>query len=246
MTAAVEEYARELDSQIRQLAHHLHIAWEALQTLVLEARAANIHETLGYRSWTSYIVDALNGQWRVEKDKRGEVIRFLAEQGMSQRAIAATTGVGKSTVQRELSGAPMDQVILICGLDGKCYPRPEPDDDRKWFHSGDVVELHNARSGGASWWSQQYRERAVARSRNSDWLPVISHPNPAVFTDSPPADLLRQANMIAALIEMLTGDLGRLLDAAAVDAELFGKVEEILRHDWALLHLTMGKHRSPG
>ena len=80
---------------------------------------------LGYPSWTAYLADALDGQWKLDRDNLGEAIRFLGEQGMSQRAIARATGASKSTVQRELARwSSLDH--LITGLDGKTYPRPEP------------------------------------------------------------------------------------------------------------------------
>jgi hypothetical protein len=122
-----ESAARQLDNDIRVLARHVHIALEALMVLVAEAQANNIHTHLGFPSWTAYLADALDGQWRIERDKRGEVVRFLANQGMSSRAIAKITGLGKGTVYRELAGAPLGQVIT--GLDGKTYPRPEPRED---------------------------------------------------------------------------------------------------------------------
>jgi transposase len=122
-----ESAARQLDNDIRALARHVHIALEALMVLVAEAQANNIHTLLGFPSWTAYLADALDGQWRIERDKRGEVVRFLADQGMSSRAIAKITGIGKGTVYRELAGAPLGQVVT--GLDGKTYTRPEPPDE---------------------------------------------------------------------------------------------------------------------
>ena len=113
--------ARELDTAIRAVARQMHLAWEALVALVEAAKAQNIHEALGFPSWTAYIAEALDGQWRVERDRRGEVVKFLAQQGMSQRAISKVTGIGKGTVYRELAGAPLGQVIT--GLDGKEYTR---------------------------------------------------------------------------------------------------------------------------
>ena len=127
----VIEVARELDSQIRQLAHHAHVVLDALRVLVEEAQATKIHEVLGYPSWTAYLADALDGQWNslLDRDKRIEAIRFPAEQGMSQRAIAKVTGAGKGTVQREI--ARLDHLDhLITGLDGRMYPRPEPREDQ--------------------------------------------------------------------------------------------------------------------
>jgi hypothetical protein len=121
----VQQLARDLDIAIRAVARQMHIAWEALVALVNEAKATDIHVTLGFPSWTAYIADALDGQWRIERDKRREVVKFLAAQGMSQRVIVKATGWGKGTVHRELAGAPLGQVIT--GLDGKSYPRPEPE-----------------------------------------------------------------------------------------------------------------------
>ena len=119
-----ESTARDLDNAIRVVARQIHIAWAALVALVNEAKAGEIHKALGFPSWTAYVADALDGQWKLERDKRGEVVKFLAEQGMSQRAIARISGLGRTTVQRELEVAPLGQ--LITGLDGKTYPRPEP------------------------------------------------------------------------------------------------------------------------
>jgi len=118
-----ESAARQLDNDIRALARHVHIALEALMVLVAEAQANDIHTHLGFPSWTAYLADALDGQWRIERDKRGEIVQFLAGQGMSQRAISKITGIGKGTVYRELAGAPLGQVIT--GLDGKTYTRLE-------------------------------------------------------------------------------------------------------------------------
>jgi hypothetical protein len=117
--------AQQLDTDIRNLARQAHIVLDALVALVAEAKASNIHETLGFPSWTAYLADALDGQWQLERDKRGEIVKYLAQQGMSQRAIAAVTNLSKSTVNREL--AQVSQLgQLITGLDGKTYPRLDP------------------------------------------------------------------------------------------------------------------------
>ena len=118
--------ARELDSQIRQLAAHAHVVLDALRVLIEEARTSEIHTTLGFPSWTAYIADALDGQWSsmLDRDKRGAAIAFLAEQGMSQRAIAKVTGASKSAVQRELIDR-CPELGQVMGLDGKTYPQPD-------------------------------------------------------------------------------------------------------------------------
>jgi transposase len=115
-----EESARDLDTAIRVVARQMHIAWEALVALVDEAKAGEIHKLLGFPSWTGYIADALDGQWKVERDKRGEVIKYPAAQGMSSRAIAKIAGIGKGTVYRELTQVP--HLRQVTGLDGKTYP----------------------------------------------------------------------------------------------------------------------------
>ena len=127
-----EELARDIDTAIRRLAKHAHIVIESLTMLVSEAKAGEIHKVLGFKSWTAYLADALDGQWHIERDKRGEAVRFLAAQGMSQRAIAKMTGASKTTVHRELADVvQMDH--LITGLDGKNYPRSEPQTDQEWL-----------------------------------------------------------------------------------------------------------------
>ncbi|MDT5225451.1 MAG: hypothetical protein QOG19_2858 [Mycobacterium sp.] len=133
MTELAVEFARQLDTDIRALARQAHLALEALYALVEAAQANEIHRALGFPSWTAYTADALDGQWKVERDKRGEAINFLRSQGMSVRAIAKTTGIGHGTVQRELSGVPLVQVIT--GMDGKSYPsyaQAEESDD-EWL-----------------------------------------------------------------------------------------------------------------
>jgi transposase len=143
-----ESAARDLDSAIRVVARQIHIAWEALVALVNEAKAGEIHKALGFPSWTAYIADALDGQWRIERDKRGEVVKFLADQGMSQRAIVKVTGIGKGTVYRELAQVPqLGQ--LITGLDGKTYPRPQPREDDGESDEDFLARMKAEDAGGA-------------------------------------------------------------------------------------------------
>ena len=127
-----ESDAHDLDAAIRGLAAQVHVALEALYVLVEQAKATNLHVTLGFPSWTAYIADALDGQWRLTGDKRAEVVRFLAGQGMSQRAIARVTGASKGAIHRELGQVP-HLGHLVVGLDGKEYPRDVP-------HSGAPAE----------------------------------------------------------------------------------------------------------
>lgn len=73
--AATIEVAREPDTAIRAVARQMHLSWEALVALVDAAKEQNIHEAVGFPSRTAYLADALDGQWKVERDKRGEAVR---------------------------------------------------------------------------------------------------------------------------------------------------------------------------
>ena len=137
------ERAHELTGQIRELARHAHVVLEALYLLVEEARSTRVHETLGYPSWTAYLADNLDGQWKLEPDKRGEAMRFLAGQGMSTRAIARVTGVSHMTASRELRGLELGPVM---GLDGKSYvPDRTGVTGRYTFTIPDTIEGAHAR-----------------------------------------------------------------------------------------------------
>lgn len=128
-----EADARELDTKIRLMAGQLVSDWAKLRTLVEQAQTGQIHAALGYPSWTAYVAD-VGGQLKVTRDIRPEVVELLASAGMSQRAIAAVTGVSQATVSRDLSGdsdespdadnnrdpAPAPPTT---GMDGKTYPK---------------------------------------------------------------------------------------------------------------------------
>ncbi len=74
------------------------------------------------------------------------MVAYLAGEGMSTRAIAPIVGVGDSTVQRDLTGAPSGAGARavaptpIYGRDGKTYVRPEPKPDR----AAQAVESYRA------------------------------------------------------------------------------------------------------
>jgi len=101
-----EAAARRLAGRIRRMGQTFIRNWETLAGLVEEAKAGSLHEALGFPSWPAYLADALGGQISVGGEARRELVQYLAGEGMSQRAIAQVAGVGKTTVQRELSGGP--------------------------------------------------------------------------------------------------------------------------------------------
>ena len=101
------EDAEKLDQRIRRMAGDTKGKLDTLGALVADAEAGRIHEVLdGYPSWTAYLVDALgelcSGQGI---ETRRELVAYLYDVGMSERAIAAVTGASKTTVHRDLESA---------------------------------------------------------------------------------------------------------------------------------------------
>lgn len=94
-----EQEARELTDSIRVQMENL---WEA----VIEAYQRNAHKVLGYPSWDDYCRSEFGSdRIRIPKGERPEVVEALRGAGMSNRAIAAATGVNEITVRRDLATA---------------------------------------------------------------------------------------------------------------------------------------------
>lgn len=136
--------AHKLDSRIRRMAETVHRNLNTLAALVAEAKAGQIHQALGYPCWTVYLADALAGQWSVDREDRRELVKFLAGEGMSNRAIARIVGASEGTVRNDRSSGAQDYAPEpsgpeaineepvatmsrpITGLDNKTYPRSRP------------------------------------------------------------------------------------------------------------------------
>lgn len=105
------EDAEKLDGRIRRMAKESKRHLDTLATLVDQAKVGRIHEALEYPSWTAYLADALSelcGGQGIET--RRELVAYLYDVGMSERAIAAATGASKTTVHRDL-GSAESQVV---------------------------------------------------------------------------------------------------------------------------------------
>jgi hypothetical protein len=119
--------AERLDKRIRLLVNSVRENVAKIEGLLIEAEAGQIHLTLGFKSWTAYLADALGGRLELNTEARRKVVELLAGHRMSQRAIAQATGVGRTTVQRDLAATdgqvahngPPETVI---GLDGRTHP----------------------------------------------------------------------------------------------------------------------------
>ncbi len=137
------EDAQRLDKRIRLMAQTTRDNFEKVGRLLDEAKRGHVHEALGFKSWTSYVADALGGQLQLSGDARQAMVQVLAGEGMSVRAIAAATGVSKSTVDRDIAqvshdGTPDDPTVTdagvpqrdtsatVTGLDNKTYTKPKP------------------------------------------------------------------------------------------------------------------------
>ena len=137
--------AERLDGRIRRLAKQAGDQLVQVGRLLDEAKSGLLHEALGFESWTAYVADAVGGQLQLSGEARQQMVQLMAGEGMSVRAIAAATGVSKSTVSNDLTqvsndwtpqpdsgvqeldtstgGVPADATVT--GLDGKTYTKPK-------------------------------------------------------------------------------------------------------------------------
>jgi len=97
--------ARRLTERIRLVAQNVADNVEKLRDLVSEARESDVHQVLGYASWTAYLKDVFGDEpLRLARDVRQELVAELSAQGMSTRAIAPIVGVSREQVRIDVSG----------------------------------------------------------------------------------------------------------------------------------------------
>jgi hypothetical protein len=115
--ARLDQRIRPLDSPIdavvelnpvaaRALTDQIKTGVEAVWQLVTQAYTERAWAALGYRSWDDYLV-AEFGRSRLQlpREDRAEVVSSMRESGLSNRAIAAATGISEGTVRNTLSDA---------------------------------------------------------------------------------------------------------------------------------------------
>jgi hypothetical protein len=149
--------ARELDQNLRSRARDFDTAWDRLEPLIVEARDRRIYGELGFTSWPQYIADVCQTEMpnvaRVV-DQRRPLVALLADEGMSNRAIAAAVGVNEISVRRDMQSLRQDVApggvtdktpgqtdrveaalerarqgaapATVTGIDGKTYSKPKP------------------------------------------------------------------------------------------------------------------------
>lgn len=135
--------AERLTERIRLTATTFIETKEKLTQLIHEAQQGKAHEALGFRSWAEYVSQVFSDTplMRLSRDERKELVRELASQGMSTRAIAPVVGVHHDTVATDIRsvGIPTDQPRTVQSNDGitrTFHPRPEPD---VWEEPADVT-----------------------------------------------------------------------------------------------------------
>lgn len=100
-----EADARRITERIRFTATTARESIEKLQRLVTQAQEGQAHVVLGYKSWTAYLADVLGSEpLRLPREKRQELVGYLAGEGMSTRAIAPVVGVSHTTVRHDIAG----------------------------------------------------------------------------------------------------------------------------------------------
>jgi len=138
--------ARQVTDRIRTA---LGVAWE----LVADAYQRRAWAAMGYPSWDAYTSAEFGAaRLRLPREERQEVVASLRDAGLSIRAIAAATGHGVNTVQRDLAGVsdgytsnPPEVEPLAAVPSGEAggAPRPRPDIDSE--DDVDVIQrLHEA------------------------------------------------------------------------------------------------------
>jgi hypothetical protein len=143
------EEARLLTDEIKRDAE---VLWDKIVTVYTQRAWA----ALGYATWDEYVIRELGStRLRLPREERTEIVTSLRHAGLSMRAIASATGLGRGTVQREIEAGeenstpepvdaeaestvpngtpePIDAEIVdepvatVTGIDGKRHPAKKP------------------------------------------------------------------------------------------------------------------------
>lgn len=103
-------------SRADEIRGHLERAWDLLAAAYREGD----YLELGYSTWAEYVVGEFPIRPQLTRGDRPDVFAELKAAGMSNRDIAAATGLGYGTVARSIS----DPIGSEVDLDWVEYPRP--------------------------------------------------------------------------------------------------------------------------
>jgi hypothetical protein len=130
-----ETEAMKLDGRIQRMVGTVAGNMDTLLTLLEEAAKGEIHVALSFPSWPAYVQDRVKGKLApTEREERKALVALMGDRGMSQRAIAASLGVSKKTVQNDQAeqvdtnyppdtATEPDTPAKVIGIDGKRYQR---------------------------------------------------------------------------------------------------------------------------
>lgn len=120
IASCTPDEARDLTDRIKTA---LGVTWE----LIVDAYQGRAWAALGYDHWDQYCnAEFGGGRLRLPLEDRREVVASLRDAGLSTRAIAAATGMGATTVRRDLAAGAPNGAPEVTGTDGKSYPSSRP------------------------------------------------------------------------------------------------------------------------
>jgi hypothetical protein len=158
--------AKALDGRLRSEARTIAGSMTRFKDLIAEAKANDIHDLLGFKSWPAYVADVVREEMGgLSVDDRRQVVALLTtEEGMSSRAAAKALGVSHPTVIRDRAALEavqaepervdeeLDRVVhdvppgpsdTVTGRDGKSYPaHPQPRPDVPAPGAGAAINNH--------------------------------------------------------------------------------------------------------
>lgn len=157
--------------QARVLTDEIRSDLGGLLPKVKRAYEGRADKALGYDSWAIYCAYELDGI-RVPLADRPAMVAELRQNGMSTRAIGAALGVGKSTVDRDLSTVPSGTVEpeRITSLDGRERPATMPARQEVADQITAAIDEKAQRPRPPKWDPEERRrhEEEVARLRDID------------------------------------------------------------------------------
>ena len=121
--------AQRLDGQTQAIAGKAAEHLDYLAELLIEAKAGEIHQFLGFSSWTAYLADRLRPINRaLDTEERRALATKPYEAAMSVRAVAETRRYVQVLMARKVShggtgDSASDGEQQTTGLDGKGYSR---------------------------------------------------------------------------------------------------------------------------
>jgi len=133
-------------SDARELTDKIRTGLEGVFEMIKSAYSGFAWKALGYASWDEYVQREFGNLYlRPPREEREEIVSSMRDAGMSVRAIATATQLGRDTVHRELSspgvrnrtpvhadgtepGNGIDETRIL-GQDGRQYPAHKPTPD---------------------------------------------------------------------------------------------------------------------